>query len=113
MHSLEASAITRCLCLPKAWLRYHDAMYQLEGRLNVNVASRVDFKWSDISGKSNKSKFLLDVNFFFIEESSLKFERSNVLFCYGAAHSQLGESCRPNCENSLQQALKSFKVSTI
>ncbi|CAH8545675.1 unnamed protein product [Schistosoma curassoni] len=79
---------------------YHDAMYQLEGRLNVNVASRVDFKWSDISGKSNK------------KESSLKFERSNVLFCYGAAHSQLGESCRPNCENSLQQALKSFKIAS-
>ncbi|XP_018651223.1 putative programmed cell death 6-interacting protein [Schistosoma mansoni] len=79
---------------------YHDAMYQLEGRLNVNIASRIDFKWSDISGKSNK------------KESSLKFERSNVLFCYGAAHSQLGESCRPNCENSLQQALKSFKIAS-
>ncbi|KAH8877924.1 Programmed cell death 6-interacting protein [Schistosoma japonicum] len=36
----------------------------------------------------------------------------NVLFCYGAAHSEVGESCRSNCENSLQQALKSFKTAS-
>ncbi|CAH8501141.1 unnamed protein product [Schistosoma turkestanicum] len=79
---------------------YHDALYQLEGRINVTLASRVDFKWSDIAGKTTK------------KESTLKFERSNLLFCYGAAHSQLGESCRPTCENSLQQALKSFKIAS-
>ncbi|KAK4471301.1 hypothetical protein MN116_004741 [Schistosoma mekongi] len=92
---------------------YHDALYQLEGRLTVNIASRVDFKWSDISGKTNKSMFIPHwFSIFTIEESSLKFERMNVLFCYGAAHSQVGESCRSNCENSLQQALKSFKIAS-
>nr|CAH8847369.1 unnamed protein product [Trichobilharzia regenti] len=79
---------------------YHDALDQLEGRLHLTTGSRIDFKWSDITGKSTK------------KESSLRFEAANVLFCYGAAHSQVGESCRPNCENSLQQALKSFKIAS-
>ncbi|CAH8536533.1 unnamed protein product [Heterobilharzia americana] len=79
---------------------YHDALDQLEGRLNLTNNSRVEFKWSDITGKNTK------------KENSFKFERMNVLFCYAAAHSQLGESCRPNCENSLQQALKSFKIAS-
>lgn len=47
-----------------------------------------------------------------LEVCSSEFERANILFCYGAIHSQIAEGCDSKDESSLKQAVVSLRVSS-
>ncbi|TPP61300.1 Programmed cell death 6-interacting protein [Fasciola gigantica] len=80
------------------FFRYHDTLFALEPRVAMGEnGARVDWKWSDFSGKSKKV-------------CSSEFERANILFCYGAIHSQIAEGCDLKDESSLKQAVISLRT---
>ncbi|CAH8628319.1 unnamed protein product [Dicrocoelium dendriticum] len=84
---------------PNNW-GYHDTLYSLEPRVSMSeTEARVDWKWTDITGKQKKI-------------CTSAFERANVIFCYGAIQSQIAESSDLKDPNGLKQAVVALKTAS-
>ncbi|KAF8561452.1 hypothetical protein P879_08519 [Paragonimus westermani] len=104
LQELRKTALQRLrdksLSAAKQVATYHDTLLALESRVSMTeTEARVDWKWTDICGKSKKLCTSL-------------FERANIIFCYAAIHSQIAESCDIKDPDKLKQAVISLKLAS-
>ncbi|KAF5396566.1 hypothetical protein PHET_10493 [Paragonimus heterotremus] len=118
LQELRKTALQRLrdktLSAAKQVATYHDTLLALESRVSMTeTEARVDWKWTDISGKS-KSMIFYSLHFEVHSElCTCLFERANIIFCYAAIHSQIAESCDVKDPDKLKQAVISLKVSCV